>query len=250
MRIPAQRWARARVLAAALLVATVTVGDSASATRGQWQWWQPRFVATFTITATDNSGNILAVPMESQPCGVINHQPFDPRLLCPVDLGSQWSAADVLVTLMVGCEPYGRTDAAALAGPDGLLVERVIDKGSPGAAIAYVHDRETRTGCSDLGHGYHRSDPKLTTLDARPAVETTLTTTFVSVQNAAVAVGGSVLVLRSSATPATNKRFFAAAIARLTAPRHQPKVADVTAIPAFRCMSTSACAALDRQSDG
>jgi hypothetical protein len=155
---------------------------------------------------------------------------------------------DVPLTLMVGCEPYGRIDAAAIASPDGLLLERLVDKGSPGAAIAYINHLVTRPGC-DLGHGYHRSGTARTTVDGYPAVQTTMTTGYGSAQTTAVAVGDSVLALRSSSTPATSRQWLAAAVARMKAPRQQPKVDDVTQTPPFRCMSPSACAALDRQSD-
>jgi hypothetical protein len=241
---------RSRVLVATLLIAMGTVGDASSTAASQWQWWNPPQVVTYDITASDNSGHVWVGQTAPQTCGVINHQPFDSRLICPADLGPHWSIVDAPLTLMWGCEPYGRLDVAVLTSPDGFLLERVLDKGSATAAIAYVNGLMRRPSCGDLGHGYHTSNPESIAVEAHPAVQTTTTTSMGVVETTtSIAVGDGVLVLRSSVPPATSRRLFAAAIARVTAPRPQKQAVDVTAAPPFRCLSPSACAALDRQSD-
>lgn len=123
-------------LAAVLLVAVVAVSDSAPATQGPWRWWQPQPIATLTSITLMSNGQPVAVEPMAAPCGIVSAQRFDPRLLCPADLGTHWSAIDVPMLLLAGCEPYGRMDAAGLTDGTTVLFEHVVDTDSRRAALA------------------------------------------------------------------------------------------------------------------
>ena len=243
-------------LVAAMLIAVVAVGDSVPVERGRWQW-QPQVIATLTASATSTSTGqsvtwqpVIVQPVAASSCGVVNAQRFDPRLLCPADLGTDWSAIDIPRLLLAGCEPYGRMDAAGLTDGTTVVLELVLDKGSRGAALASRNELIQRPGCRDLGHGVRLSAPTLTTEDARPAVEITEVTPDGSAQTTYVAVGTSLVALWSTGTPATTNRLLKAAIARVVTPRREPRFVDVTSTPPYQCLTPATCAAVDSETGG
>ena len=237
-------------LVAVLLVAVVAGGDSASADQGRWQWWQPWAYPVLMGAAFSNTGGyVLAQPLAATPCGVVDDQRFDPRLLCPADLGGQWSAVDLPVLLLAGCQPYGQIDAAGLTDGTTFMFERIVDKASRAAALATLAGVVKRPGC-DLGHGVRWSAPRALTVGSRPALEITEVTAEGSAQATEVVVGNSVVALWSMGTPTSARELLEAAITRMSAPRRHPPFIDVTGTPPFRCLTPATCAALDSDTTG
>jgi hypothetical protein len=266
----------------ALMLVVLAGGDAGPATTRGWQWWQARVVIDVVVSGTvipmygQAGGTVSALPEVAGPCGVVGDRRFDPRLLCPADLGPDWSATDFPTMLLVGCEPYGRTDTVGLidngpppsmsldaspdkpervppegAAPTGVkfepaeLRERLIERPTPAAAVALLTTMAHKKRCRDLGHGFTSSEPVRTTIDSLPAVTISDSSPIGSGRTAVVAVGSQLLVAWTHGSSDETRDMVTKAIERVRSPRQQPEAVDVSHGWQYRCIGPAACAAQD-----